>query len=222
MGYNWRHIPALLAGAAILAATLQILGVPSGGQSSGAAQQLPAATVGQSGRAAQQLPATAVGQMADRPSETLVRALERTARGLIPVPYFVDSNAADRFLAHWEDQLVEGKAQVESADDLDAGAIHGHVVPVTLWLDGGSRVMGLTGTVGFEPTGNGPRIRQLDLRTLPLAIPTWERATRRLRQAGHREGPVFRGVAPFFGRFHFSLGGQRYAVDARTGEVTTE
>lgn len=209
MGRNWRQVPALMAGAAVLAATLSIVGA---GGPAGSASNPPA------GQAAVVPPGAMPA--ATRPSEALARAVERAARGALPEPYFTDRQAAARFLSHWQGRLIAGRALVAQADQFDAGAEHGHRVPATLWLDSGTRVMGLTGEAAFEPDPGGLRLRSLQLEQIPLAINTWAEAAGRLRQVHGAQGEPVGATAPFYGLFRFRLEGLEYAVDARTGEVS--
>lgn len=210
MSDHWRRIPALLAGAGVLAAALYAVGLPTPSKVDAehlsvtrwlAWPGLPTAT---------------------RPSEALARAVERTARGALPEPYFLDRREAARFRDRWQGRLVEGRALVARADAFDAGTAHGHRIPVEIWLDGGDRVMGLAGEVTFEPQDGGPRLRTVDLRPIDLAVSTWAEAEERLRRTYPVAGEPTAGAAPFYGLFRFRLGDQRWAVDARTGEVVPE
>jgi hypothetical protein len=217
MDHVWRRAPALLAGAGVLAATLNIVGLLSGHRRPWApAWQQPAGSAGTLAR-----PGIPEGApVATLPSEALARAIERAARGVVPEPYFVDPTEAARFLDRWRGRLVEGKALVAMADQFDAGAENGHAVPVTLWLDSGSRVMGLTGEAAFEPMPGGLRLRSLQLEPLDLAVASWAEAARRAGQGA--AGEVLRSPAPFYGVFRFTMGGHRWAINARTGEVSAE
>lgn len=210
MGHGWRQVPALLAGAGILAATLYIVSLPVAEGGRARTRHSPSMTT-----PVPALPAT-------RPSDALARAVERAARGALPEPFFADRTEAARFLEHWQGRLIEGRALVARADDFDAGAENGHQVPVTLWLDSGSRVMGLTGEVAFEPTPGGPKLRSLRLGPVDLTAASWADAEGRLRKAQLARGRPQRGAAPFYGIFHFTMGGAHYGVDARTGEVTVQ
>lgn len=211
MRHDWRQIPALLAGAGVLAATLYTV------QSAGRADLAPERSAEQ----AATIPPTAM-RVATPPSEVVARAVERAARGALPEPYFADRPEAARFLSRWQGRLVEGRALVAQADQFDVGAEHGHRVPITLWLDSGSRVMGLSGEAAFEPGPEGLRLQTLQLEQIPLALNTWAEAAWRVRQAHPAQGEPVGATAPFHGLFRFRLGSDGYAVDARTGEMIVE
>ncbi|MFZ5815862.1 MAG: hypothetical protein ACOY93_11235 [Bacillota bacterium] len=211
---HWRQIPALLAGAGVLAATLYILALP-GPRDPLLGPEGPAeAGIHGAGPLSEPVPPPT------RPSDALARAVEQAARGTLPTTYFADRAEAARFLDRWRGQLVEGRALVSTADQFDAGAAEGHTIPVTLWLDSGTRVMGLAGEVAFEPSPGGLRIGRLALRPLPLAVRSWAEAERILAHFP-TPGPV-RSAAPFYGQFRFTAGDQRFAVDALTGRVSRE
>lgn len=212
MGHDWRQIPALLAGAGVLAVTLYVVQPPAGG--AGPLHERPLEqTI---------LHPSPAAMAATRPSEALARVVERTARGALSEPYFVDQQEAGRFLERWQGRLIEGKALVAQADQFDAGAENGHRAPVTLWLDSGSRVMGLSGEAVFVPTPGGLKLRGLRLQPIKLRVSTWGEAAEQLGQSYSAGGKPEQGVAPFYGLFRFHLNGHRYAVDARTGEATQE
>ncbi|MFZ5824481.1 MAG: hypothetical protein ACOY94_09145 [Bacillota bacterium] len=213
MGLNWRQVPALLAGAGVLAATLYVIQVPTTGRA-GPPERLPV-------RHGALVPSPAAPSRT-RPSEALARAVERAARGALPEPYFADRREAARFLERWQGRLIQGKALVEQADQFDAGAEHGHRVPVTLWLDSGSRVLGLTGEAAFEPSPGGQRLQSLQLEPVSLAVGSWAEAAEAVRRAHPTAAAPEQGAAPFYGLFRFRLGGDQFAVDARTGEVIRE
>lgn len=213
MGRNWRQIPALIAGAGVLAATVYVLGSPPAASRKGP---------GPTGPPYAALHSESLTPTATRPSEAVARAVERAARGAAPLPYFADRREAARFLGQWQGRLVEGRALVAVADEFDAGAENGHAVPVTLWLDSGSGVMGLSGEAAFEPTPGGLKLRQLELQPVRLTLSSWEDAARQLRSAHPTGTEPGRAAAPFYGLFRFTLDGRRFAVDARTGEVTAD
>lgn len=208
MGHFWRQAPALLAGAGVLTATLYVVALPA--RTHGEA--LPPQRGGQ---------ARPEGQ-ATRPSEALARAVERVARGALPEPYFANQAAAAGFLDRWQGQLIDGRVRVAMADQFDAGAEHGHRVPVTVWIDSDSQVMGLTGEAVFEPGPGGLKLRDLRLEPVKLAVSGWAEAARRVQEAHPLDGQPTRTDAPFYGQFRFNQAGRRYAVDARTGEVVQE
>jgi len=136
------------------------------------------------------------------------------------MPYFVDEPTAIHFLERWQGRLPEGKVLVAMADEVDAGAESGHPIPVRLYLDTGRRVVCLTGEVRFAKGRPGNRIEQLSLKPERLRIDSWEAASGQLRAThGVTAGAA---SAPFYGRFRFTVGGRRFAVDAATGEVTEE
>lgn len=221
MGHTWRQIPALLAGAGVLAATLYLAGLPARTDQASPpfpvsqSQLLPGGTLARPG--IPDLPAVAT-----RPSEALARAVERAARGALPEPYFQDRAAAARFLDRWQGRLIDGRVRVAKADQFDAGAEHGHRVPVTLWIDNDSRVMGLTGEALFDSTPAGLKLLDLRLDPVKLRVPTWAEAARRVEKAAAAGRRPDRAESPFYGDFRFTLGDRRYAVSAQTGEVIAE
>lgn len=216
MGYDWRQVPALLAGAGVLVATTYLMALSPPTHRGAAPPQPAAGLVLARPGIPNDMPAST------RPSEALSRAVERVARGALPEPYFLDQALAAKFLERWQGRLIEGRVRVAMADQFDAGAENGHRVPVSLWIDSDSRVMGLTGEATFEPTPGGLKLRQLHLEPVPLAVPTWAEAAARVRRADPIGGEPTRTDAPFYGLFRFSQQDGRYAVSAQTGEVLPE
>ncbi len=210
MRFIWRNAPGLLAATAILVATLFLTG-PSLRPSDQAQNETP--------------PSTTASGIAPVPSETppaevLARAVERVTRGASPMPYFAEPAEAAQFLELWYGRLPEGKVLVAMADAFNAGAEAGHLVPVRLYLDSGSRVLCLTGEAGVKSSPQGNRIRRLTLTEEPLLVDSWAAATGRLKAAVGVVPKV--AAAPFYGRFRFTVGDRHYAVDAASGEVILE
>lgn len=211
MQHKWSHLPALLAGAGVLAAALCAIQPPNGSQMGQAGLQQP----------------TLMGLRSpspdtSRPSEAVIRTVELVARGSMPSHYFAAPQAADQFQERWQGGLIEGKVLMAQADEFDAGAENGHRVPVQLWLDSGSRVMGLAGQAAFEPGKGGLKIRELQLAPQTLQVESWAAAKERLRRAYPAVPEPVAATAPFYGLFRFSLGDGRYAVDAQSGRVVRE
>ncbi len=143
-----------------------------------------------------------------RPSQALVQMVEAAALG-----------QASPFLKELAGQLPAGAVLVAGADEVDAGAEAGHTVPVSVWVSGPERVAGLVGTARFEAAGGGFRVRELDLKLIPLKVESWGQAHTAARRlaAGAR-----RGDSPFYGRFRFTDGARLLAVDALSGAVEEE
>lgn len=221
MGHSWRQIRALLAGVGVLTATLYLMGLRAGTEGSiptrpvSRGQLLPGQALARPG-----IPDMPAGDT--RPSEALARAVERAARGALPEPYFLDRAAAARFLDRWQGRLIEGRVRVAMTDQFDAGAENGHRVPVTLWIDDDSRVMGLTGEALFDSTPPGLMLLDVKLEPVKLAVSTWADAAGRVGQASLTRRQPERADSPFYGEFRFTLGDRRYAINAQTGEVIRE
>lgn len=152
------------------------------------------------------------------PSETLSLAVEAAAQGQSErvLRYFADPTAAQGFMSALGDRLPAGKALVARADQVDAGAGEGHAVPVTVWVDGPGAVTGLQGEARFSPTPEGHRIRELWLAPVTLKVSSWAAASR--KAPGLRRDDN----AAFYGRFRFTDGRRRVAIDALTGAVEEE
>ncbi len=158
-----------------------------------------------------------------RPSETLAAAVEAAALGLRSemVVHFAEEADGMAFYRRWHGSLPAGTARVALAGDVDAGAVHGHQVPITVWVTGPDNVAGLRGEVAFVPPdpGSPARIRHLSLEPVPLQVDSWAEAKRRLREVRPWLGLIHRAESPFYGRFRLEAHGYRYTVDAVTGEV---
>lgn len=159
------------------------------------------------------------------PSAALQAAVEAVVLDLrdeLPT-HIPDADVADKLYKDWHGKLPAGKVVVAQADEVDAGAEHGHTIPVTVWIAGEREVVGLKGDAAFVSGPTGVQIRQLSLSAIPLKVRTWNDAakaimTRRQGSATQLE----RAPVPFYGRFRFVAGDQRYAVDAATGAVEDE
>ncbi|HWI53712.1 MAG TPA: hypothetical protein VNT01_16365 [Symbiobacteriaceae bacterium] len=148
------------------------------------------------------------------PAEALTAAVEAAVLGLeseLSV-HFPDRAVARAFYDRWHGKLPAGGAvRVAQADDVNAGAMHGHRVPVTVWVSGKEAVAGLQGEAEFVSGPGGVQILRIELDALPLKVGSWAEAAR-LAGAGAGAKPV---AAPFYGLFRF----EGWTVDARTGKV---
>jgi hypothetical protein len=167
-----------------------------------------------------------------RPSATLAAAVEATVRGRPQEMrlFYAAAAPGDRFYQLWAGRLPAGNVTVAQADEVDAGAEHGHLVPVTLWVDNRREVAGLQGEARWIRGESGYRIDSLRLARMPLQVSSWADAARRVSAVLTKPGmPVLQPdeaprpvSAPFHGRFEFLSAQGRYAVDAQTGEVVSE
>lgn len=158
------------------------------------------------------------------PADALAAAVEAAALGLKAemAVHFPDPAQAAAFYAKWHGTLPPGRALVAMADEVDAGAIHGHKVPVTVWVAGETGVAGIRGEAEFASGPGGVQIMQANLEAIPLQVRSWDEAGKRLKAARPGAGPVQRAQAPFYGTFRFVAGDRRYGVNAATGEVADE
>jgi len=130
---------------------------------------------------------------------------------------FAAPASADAFVQQWQGQLPRGEVRVSLADQVDAGAEAGHVVPVEVWVAGPQDVAGLRGEARFVAMPGGPRIQDLKLAHIALKVTTWSAAAAQLPGTDARPAS-----SPFYGRFRFAAGTRRFAVDARTGTTEEE
>ena len=151
------------------------------------------------------------------PAEALTAAVEAAVLGLeseLSV-HFPDRAVARAFYDQWHGKLPAGGAvRVAQADDVNAGAMHGHRVPVTVWVSGEEAVAGLQGEAEFVSGPGGVQILRIELDALPLKVGSWAEAAR-LTGVGASVRPA---AAPFYGLFRF----EGWTVDARTGKVERE
>ncbi|HYF77278.1 MAG TPA: hypothetical protein VD973_09110 [Symbiobacteriaceae bacterium] len=159
------------------------------------------------------------------PAEALAAAVEAAALGLeaeLSV-HFPDPEEARSFNASLRGKLPRGGAvRVAQADEVDAGAEHGHRVPVTVWVSGENAVAGLQGEAEFASAPGGVQIRRIALEPVTLKVGSWTEATRRATAAAGTGTEVRRAEVPFYGVFRFEAGGGRWSVDAVTGEAERE
>lgn len=163
------------------------------------------------------LAAFAAEEAASRPSQVLARAISELAVGDRDRfrTRFSRPDEAERILADLTGlKLPAGPVNVAMADDLDAGAENGHRVPVTIWIDGAETTAGLRGEVSFQSEAGHFKLARLRLSPLPLAVRTWSEAARQIGRPG-----LVRSGAPFYGRYRFVGGPERWSVDALTGDV---
>ncbi|HYF94703.1 MAG TPA: hypothetical protein VD969_21020 [Symbiobacteriaceae bacterium] len=153
------------------------------------------------------------------PAEALAAAVETAVLGLeqeLSV-HFPDAAVAREFYARWHGKLPpDGTVRVARTDEVNAGAEHGHRVPVTIWVSGQGAVAGLSGDAEFVSSPEGVQIRRIRVDAVPLAVASWTDA------AGRVGAGVRPSDAPFYGVFRFEGAGKRWAVDAVTGKVEQE
>ncbi|MDF2630196.1 MAG: hypothetical protein K0R39_4027 [Symbiobacteriaceae bacterium] len=159
------------------------------------------------------------------PAEALAAAFEAATLGLDDElgVHFPDPEVARAFAASLRGKLPRGGAvRVAQADEVNAGAEHGHLVPVTVWVSGAEAVAGFTGEAEFASGPGGVQIRRIALEPVALKVTSWAEAVRRA-QAAAGTGPLPRRAdAPFYGVFRFEAGGKRWGVDAVTGQAERE
>jgi predicted DNA-binding ribbon-helix-helix protein len=80
-------------------------------------------------------------------------------------------------------------------------------------------VAGLHGEAGFITASDGVRVRHLRLEAMPLAVPSWGEAARRVEAVKASATATQKLEAPFYGTFHLMADNRHYAVDALTGKV---
>lgn len=156
------------------------------------------------------------------PSEALAAAVEAVAYGLkdeVKV-HFADPAQAEAFYSHLKRAVPAGAVLVAQADEVNAGAEHGHRVPVKVWVSTHATVVGLEGEAEFTVAGGGARIRSVALRPVKLAVNSWAQAVALVKGRGGADAQP--SGAPFYGLFRLEAAGRSFAVDARTGEVETE
>lgn len=153
------------------------------------------------------------------PADALAAAVESVVLGLeqeLKV-HFPDADVARSFWMQWNGKLpAGGVVRVAQADDVNAGAEHGHLVPVTVWVSGKAAVAGLKGQAEFASAPGGVVIRRLSLTNVPLKVTSWSQAAT-LAGAGAKPSD-----SPFYGVFRFVAAQKRWAVDAVTGRVENE
>lgn len=156
------------------------------------------------------------------PSEALSAAVEAVGYGLREElrVHFAEPEQAESFYRRLRAVVPSGAVLMAQADEVNAGAQHGHRVPVTIWVSTHETVVGLQGEAQFAVTGEGARIQYAGLGPVPLKVDSWEKAAALVKAhsgtAAHPTG------APFYGIFRLEAGGKQFAVEARTGEVESE
>jgi hypothetical protein len=160
------------------------------------------------------------------PSDALAAAVEAAALGLKDemAVHFPDQAVAAAFYQKWHGTLPPGRALVALADQVDGGAEHGHLVPVTVWVAGETGVAGLRGAAEFASGPAGVQIMRADLAPVPLKVRSWAEAQAKLKAArpAAPAAGLQRAQVPFYGQFRFVAGDHRYAVGAASGEVEDE
>lgn len=149
------------------------------------------------------------------PAEALAAAVEAVTLGIEREMglHFPDPDVAKDFYSRWKGRLpAEGAVRVARADEVNAGAEHGHLVPVSVWVTGQDAVAGMQGNAEFVSGPTGVQILRIRLEPVPLKVASWMEAA---RLAG---GGVKLVDAPFYGVFRFD----GWAVDAVTGKVERE
>jgi hypothetical protein len=159
------------------------------------------------------------------PAEALAAAVEAAALGLeeeLSV-HFPDPEEARAFGTSLRGKLPRaGAVRVAHADEVNAGAEHGHRVPVTVWVSGENAVAGFRGEAEFASAPGGVQIRRIALAPVKLKVGSWTEATRRAASGAGAGDPLRRADAPFYGVFRFEAGGHRWSVDAVTGRAERE
>lgn len=165
------------------------------------------------------------------PAEALAAAVEAAALGLEEElgVHFPDPTEARAFYASLRGRLPRGGAvRVAQADEVNAGAEHGHMVPMTVWVSGENAVAGFRGEAEFASSPGGVQIRRIVLEPVELKVGSWSEAAQVVGAAGAaaaaaRAGDTLRRAdVPFYGVFRFEAGGSRWGVDAVTGQPERE
>jgi hypothetical protein len=155
------------------------------------------------------------------PSAELATAVEAAMFGLtaeMPI-HFPDPAVGRAFYDAWHGKLPLGRVRTAQADEVDAGAEHGHLVPAAVWVAGADQVAGISGHVSFVAGPNGIQIRHIEMDPIRLAVKTWHDATRRVTERYPNAHPLQPSPAPFYGVFRFVSGTTLYTVDGETGLV---
>lgn len=165
------------------------------------------------------------------PAGALAAAVEAAALGLeeeLSV-HFPDPEEARSFQASLRGKLPRGGAvRVAREDEVNAGAEHGHRVPVVVWVSGANAVAGFHGEAEFASSPGGVQIRRIALAPIRLKVDSWAKAAQAAGAAGAVAAGAGAGEAlrradvPFYGVFRFEAAGRRWGVDAVSGRAEQE
>lgn len=170
-------------------------------------------------------------QARSTPAEALAAAVEAAALGLEEELgiHFPDPEEARAFYGSLRGKLPRGGAvRVAQADEVNAGAEHGHQVPVTVWVSGENAVAGLRGEAEFASSPGGVQIRRIVLAPVKLKVASWAKAAEvagaagAVAEAAGAGDTLRRADVPFYGVFRFEAGGRRWGVDAVSGQTERE
>jgi hypothetical protein len=166
----------------------------------------------------EQVPLTATQRT---PSAELAAAVEAAMFGLATEMevHFADAAVGRAFYDAWHGKLPLGRVRTAQADEVDAGAENGHLVPAAVWVAGDDQVASISGHVSFVAGPKGIQIRHIEMDPIRLAVPTWQVATQRVMGRYPNAPPLQPSPAPFLGVFRFVSGTTLYTVDGVTGLV---